>query len=92
MELPGGPGANRHPGLWVRVINVPDEDQIGRSLSYARDSFLRPARLLRTIHTQITTTKVLFEGVSARHGARLGARTTVATATYRTTVVGITID
>ena len=92
MELPGGPGANRLPGLWVRVINVPDEGQIGRSLCYASDSFLRPARLLRTIHTQVTTTKVLFEGVSARDGARFGGRTTMATATYRTTAVGITID
>jgi hypothetical protein len=53
---------------------------------------LRPARSQRTIHTPITTTKLLFEGVSARDGARFGARTTMATATYRTTAVGITID
>jgi hypothetical protein len=92
VELQGDPGANRHPGLWVRAINVPDEGQIGPALCYASDSFLRPARLLRTIHTQIAATKVLFEGVSARDGARFGARTTMATATYRTTAVGITID
>jgi len=80
------------PGIWVRAINVPDEGQIGRSLCYASDSFLRPARLLRTIHTQITATKVLFEGVPACDGARFGARTTMATATYRTRTVEITVD
>jgi hypothetical protein len=80
------------PGIWVRAINVPDEGQIGRSLCYASDSFLRPARLLRTIHAQITATKVLFEGLLACDGARFEARTTMATATYRTRAVGITID
>ena len=81
-------GAGRHRGLWVRAIDVLDEGQIGRSLCYTSDSFLRPARVLRTVHTQITATKVLFEGVPARDGARFGARTTMATATDRTTALG----
>jgi|SRR5580693_3313125 hypothetical protein len=51
-------------------------------------SFLQPARLLRTVHTQITATKALFEGMPSRDGARFGARTTMATVTDRTTAVG----
>ncbi len=55
-----------------------------------RDPFLRPARLLRSVHThlEITAAKVLFEGVPARDGARFGAGTTMARAADRITAVG----
>ena len=65
-----------------------DKRGLSASLCYASDSFLRPARLLRTIHTQISATEVLFEGVPTPDGARFGARTTMARARYRTTAVG----
>jgi hypothetical protein len=65
-----------------------DKRGLSASLCYASDSFLRPARLLLTIHTQISATEVLFEGVPTTGGARFGARTTMATATDRTRAVG----
>ena len=73
------------PGIWVRAINVPDEGQIGRSLCYASDSFLRPARLLRKVPTYfpIPAAEILFEAVPACAGARFGAGTTLARAAQR---------
>jgi hypothetical protein len=64
---------------WVFV--APQEGQ-------SRSSFLRPAWLLRTVHTHFTPAKLLFERVSARDAARFGTRTTMARVTRSSTVVG----